>query len=159
MDKTAIGVGIACMIAAIVGGGVKLLGTEIPAICSTKRQVMLFVFGFLLAAVGNDTSGSSVTQPEVEAAAPVAAQGVTGAAIGGRVLSVDSTPVEQANVHVVNASNGEHWRTTTTARGRYFIEYLSIGGPYQIEVRAVGYVLGVKSCGAVGKEAPDGERA
>jgi hypothetical protein len=93
------------------------------------------------------------------AAAPVAAQGVTGAAIGGRVLSVDSTPVEQANVHVVNASNGERWRTTTTARGRYFIEYLSIGGPYQIEVRAVGYVLGVKSCGAVGKEAPDGERA
>jgi hypothetical protein len=67
MDKTVIGVGIACMIAAIVGGGVKLLGTEIPAIGSTKRQVMLFVFGFLLAAVSSDTSGSSVTQPEVEA--------------------------------------------------------------------------------------------
>ena len=74
------------------------------------------------------------------AAAPLAAQGVTGAAIDGRVLSVDSTPVEQATVHVVNASNGERWRTTTTARGRYFIEYLSVGGPYRIEVRAVGYV-------------------
>jgi hypothetical protein len=84
------------------------------------------------------------------AAAPVAAQGVTGAAIGGRVLSVDSTPLEQANVHVVNASNGERWRTTTTARGRYFIEYLSIGGPCQIEVRAVGYVLGVRAVGLWG---------
>jgi hypothetical protein len=55
------------------------------------------------------------------------------------VLGVDSTPVEQAAVHVTNTSNGERWRTTTSARGRYFIEYLSVGGPYRIEVRAVGY--------------------
>lgn len=73
------------------------------------------------------------------AAAPLVAQGVTGAAIEGRVVSVDSTPVEQAIVHVTNTSNGERWRTTTTARGRYFIEYLSVGGPYRIEIRAVGY--------------------
>jgi len=72
-------------------------------------------------------------------AAPLGAQGVTGAAIGGRVLSLDSLPVEQAIVQVVNASNGERWQTTTNPRGRYFIEYLSVGGPYRIEVRAIGY--------------------
>jgi Carboxypeptidase regulatory-like domain len=73
------------------------------------------------------------------ASPPLLAQGVTGAAIGGRVLSLDSLPVDQARVHVVNASNGERWQTTSNARGRYFIEYLSVGGPYRIEVRAIGY--------------------
>jgi Tol biopolymer transport system component len=72
-------------------------------------------------------------------ATPLAAQGATGAAVEGRVLTRDSLPVEQATVHIVNASNGERWRTTTTGRGHYFIEYLSVGGPYRIEVRAVGY--------------------
>ena len=38
-----------------------------------------------------------------------------------------------------NPSNGERWQTTTSARGGYFIEYLSVGGPYRIEVRAIGY--------------------
>jgi hypothetical protein len=74
------------------------------------------------------------------AAGSLEAQGVTGAAIEGRVVRVDSTPVEQAVVHVTNTSNGERWRTTTSARGRYFIEYLSVGGPYRIEVRALGYL-------------------
>jgi hypothetical protein len=48
-------------------------------------------------------------------------------------------PLEQAIVHVINASNGERWRTTTNVRGGYFIEYLSVGRPYRVEVRAIGY--------------------
>jgi hypothetical protein len=55
------------------------------------------------------------------------------------VLTAEAAPIEQATVLVVNRSNGERWQTTTNARGRYFIEYLSVGGPYRIEVRAVGY--------------------
>jgi len=70
---------------------------------------------------------------------PLAAQGVTGAAIEGRVVDRDSTPLEQAIVHVINTSNGERWQTATSARGRYFIEYLSVGGPYRIEISAIGY--------------------
>ncbi len=70
---------------------------------------------------------------------PLAAQGVTGAAVEGRVLGVDSTPVEQAIVQVLNTSTGERSQATTGARGRYFIEYLSVGGPYRIEVVAIGY--------------------
>jgi hypothetical protein len=73
------------------------------------------------------------------AAPPLAAQGVTGAAIDGRVLDRDSTPVEQAIIHVTNTSTGERWQTTTSARGRYFIEYLSVGGPYRIEISAIGH--------------------
>ena len=70
--------------------------------------------------------------------APLSAQGATGAAVEGRVFARDSTPIEQAMVRVLNTSNGERWQTTTTGRGRYFVEYLSVGGPYRIEVRAVG---------------------
>jgi hypothetical protein len=71
--------------------------------------------------------------------APVAAQGVTGAAIAGRVFGPDSAPVAEAVVLVANGSNGERWRTTTNARGGYFVEHLSVGGPYRIEVQAIGF--------------------
>jgi hypothetical protein len=73
------------------------------------------------------------------AAPPLTAQGLSGAAVEGRVLDRASTPLEQAVVHVTNTSTGERWQTMTTARGRYFIEYLSVGGPYRIEVSAIGF--------------------
>ena len=47
-------------------------------------------------------------------------------------------------VLVANTSNGERWRTTTGAGGRYFLEYLTVGGPYRIEVRAVGFEPAVR---------------
>ena len=71
--------------------------------------------------------------------APLSAQGVDGAAIGGRVLDSDSAPVLEAVVLVTNGSNGERWQGTTNASGRYFLENLSVGGPYRIEVRAIGF--------------------
>ena len=70
---------------------------------------------------------------------PLTAQGSRGAAVGGRVLGRDSIAIEQATVRILNHSNGERWETATNARGDYFVEYLSVGGPYRIEVRALGY--------------------
>jgi len=55
------------------------------------------------------------------------------------VLAGDSPPIEQATVRILNHSNGERWEAATNARGIYVVEYLSVGGPYRIEVRAVGY--------------------
>ena len=72
--------------------------------------------------------------------APAAgAQGVTGAAIQGQVFTPDSVPVAEATVLVTNISNGERWRAVTTAGGRYQMEHLSVGGPYLIEVQAIGF--------------------
>jgi outer membrane receptor protein involved in Fe transport len=68
-----------------------------------------------------------------------AAQGVAGAAIQGTVSSADSTAVQDATVLVTNASTGERWQTTATGNGRYFVEHLSVGGPYSVEVRAIGF--------------------
>jgi hypothetical protein len=43
-------IGVACVIAAIVGGGLKLTGIEIPLLTSVRRQVLLGALGIGLAA-------------------------------------------------------------------------------------------------------------
>src|SRR5690349_2170412 len=75
----------------------------------------------------------------IGAAGPLSAQGVTGAAIEGRVLTRDSTPLRQAIVQVTNGATGERWRPAPDPRGRYCVACLAIGGPYVVAVRAVGY--------------------
>ncbi|HUR06458.1 MAG TPA: TonB-dependent receptor, partial [Nonomuraea sp.] len=72
-------------------------------------------------------------------AGELAAQGVTSAALYGIVLGPDSTPVADAVVTVTNTADGGRWRTTTPAGGRYAFEYLSVGGPYTVEARAIGF--------------------
>ncbi|MFL5494967.1 MAG: TonB-dependent receptor domain-containing protein [Gemmatimonadales bacterium] len=67
------------------------------------------------------------------------AQGVTGAAIQGRVLGGDSLALEGATIVITNAATGERWRTTSAGDGRYGFERLSVGGPYGLEVRAIGF--------------------
>src|SRR5690349_10942424 len=67
------------------------------------------------------------------------AQGLTGAALQGRILGPDSAAIEDASVSVANLTNGERWQTTSRSRGRYEFERLSVGGPYVVEVRAVGF--------------------
>lgn len=48
MNVPILSIGIACIIAAIVGGGMKALGAEIPTIASTRRQAILGIFGAAL---------------------------------------------------------------------------------------------------------------
>lgn len=70
---------------------------------------------------------------------PLRAQAITTAAIFGVVGGRDSVGIEEAIITVTNTANGERWRTVTRAGGRYLVEHLSLGGPYAVEVRAVGY--------------------
>lgn len=58
--------GLVCIIAAVVGGGVKALGAEIPVIDSPERQVLLGVLGLIvcvLSFVISDPSGEPSSQP------------------------------------------------------------------------------------------------
>jgi carboxypeptidase family protein len=73
------------------------------------------------------------------AADGLAAQGVTTAALFGAVAGSDSAGLEDAVVTVTNTATGERWQTPTGARGRYVFEYLSVGGPYVVEARAIGF--------------------
>ncbi|MFL5516826.1 MAG: carboxypeptidase-like regulatory domain-containing protein, partial [Gemmatimonadales bacterium] len=69
----------------------------------------------------------------------LAAQGVTTAELYGVVQGPDSSGIGDAVVTVTNVADGERWRTTTHADGRFAFEYLSIGGPYTVEARAIGF--------------------
>jgi hypothetical protein len=67
------------------------------------------------------------------------AQGVTGAAVQGTVAGADSAPVPDATVLVTKVATGERWRTATRGDGRFVLNHLSAGGPYRVDVRAIGF--------------------
>ncbi|MGH7319146.1 MAG: carboxypeptidase regulatory-like domain-containing protein, partial [Candidatus Rokuibacteriota bacterium] len=69
----------------------------------------------------------------------VAGQGITTAAIQGAVGAEDGPPIPEATVRVTNLSNGRRWEIATTSAGRFFLEDVTIGGPYRIEARALGF--------------------
>jgi hypothetical protein len=70
--------------------------------------------------------------------APVAAQGITTAAIRGAVRAENGADVDGTPVRVVNLATG--YRSDTKVRGgSYLIQGLETGDPYTVEVRRVGF--------------------
>ena len=67
------------------------------------------------------------------------AQGVTSAAIVGKVTQTGGAPVEGAVVTVLNTSTGGRWQAVTRGSGRYFLENVATGGPFTIEARGIGF--------------------
>jgi hypothetical protein len=70
---------------------------------------------------------------------PAAAQGVSSAAMAGRVTDDAGTPVPAAVVSLSSASTGVHYTTRSADDGRYVFENVQVGGPYTIDVRALGF--------------------
>ncbi|HEY8258305.1 MAG TPA: TonB-dependent receptor [Gemmatimonadales bacterium] len=70
---------------------------------------------------------------------------MTTAAVYGRVQGPDSSRIAEAVVTVTNSADGERWRITTGSDGSYVFEYLSVGGPYVIDVGAIGYTPASRS--------------
>lgn len=66
-------------------------------------------------------------------------QGITSAAVQGRIISETRGNVQGAIVVLTNTSNGAKQQTSTNAAGRYNLENATPGGPYTIEVRAIGF--------------------
>ena len=56
MNVTLLFAGVACVIAAIVGGGLKAFGIEVPLLQSLKRQIILALFGLVLLSIAYITS-------------------------------------------------------------------------------------------------------
>ena len=54
MDNVLLVSGIACVIAAVIGGGLKAFGIEIPALSSLGRQGLLGAVGVVLILIGTD---------------------------------------------------------------------------------------------------------
>ena len=77
-------------------------------------------------------------------AAPLAAprataQGVTSAAVSGRLTDENKAAVEQAVVNLTNTTNGQRYSTRSGADGRFYFENVQVGGPYTLDVRALGF--------------------
>jgi len=67
------------------------------------------------------------------------AQGLTTGAIQGTVVAADRSPIPGALVRITNTLDGRRWELVTRSSGRYLLEDVAVGGPYRIEVRALGF--------------------
>jgi hypothetical protein len=68
-----------------------------------------------------------------------AAQGLTTGAISGTVTDDGARPLENAQVEIRNLATGFRSGAITRANGRYFVQGLTVGGPYSVTVRLLGY--------------------
>jgi len=57
MQNTLLTAAIACVMGAIVGGGLKAFGIEVPLLSSRKRQILLAFLGIVLAVVAFSVNG------------------------------------------------------------------------------------------------------
>ena len=69
----------------------------------------------------------------------LAGQGITSAAVAGRVTSEGRGTVENGIVALTNTATGARQQATTNSAGRYNFENVAPGGPYTVEVRAIGF--------------------
>lgn len=68
----------------------------------------------------------------------LAGQGVTTAAVQGRVVGEDGSPIVGARVQLVNLANGRRWEVVSRPDGRFLLEGVAVGS-YRVEVRALGF--------------------
>ncbi len=69
----------------------------------------------------------------------LAAQGITTAAVRGVVADDAGQPVEAATVTLTNTSTGQRFIGRSRSGGAYSLENVAVGGPYTLEVRAIGF--------------------
>src|SRR3989440_2274073 len=67
------------------------------------------------------------------------AQGVTSAAVAGRVTDDAGAPVPAAQLSLTNGSTGQRYAARSRDDGRYSFENVDVGGPYTLAVRALGF--------------------
>ncbi|HUY93918.1 MAG TPA: hypothetical protein VMU71_01425 [Terracidiphilus sp.] len=74
MSTAILSAGLACIIAAVVGGGLKAFDIEIPALKSLLRQVILGVLGVLLIFVSMHVNSGNSAAAQTSPSAPPAQQ-------------------------------------------------------------------------------------
>jgi hypothetical protein len=69
----------------------------------------------------------------------VLAQGVTTAAISGKIASSTGEALPGANIIVVHGPSGTTYGTSSRPNGRYTVPNVRVGGPFTVTVSFVGY--------------------
>src|SRR5205809_3635358 len=70
------------------------------------------------------------------------AQGVTSAAVVGRVIDDAGIAVPSATLTLSNPSTGARYSVRSADDGRFFFENVEVGGPYTLDARALGFEAG-----------------
>jgi hypothetical protein len=133
METTLLTAGLACLIASIIGGGLKAFSIEIPVLTTWPRQIVLFALGLVLCLIafamrplppgmhGPSTTGPTTSplptakSPPLPAPSPL--QPVCGTVIpaptDGRFLAFRWSKVENASTYTVEVDcfgcNGRQW--------------------------------------------------
>src|SRR3989454_4287243 len=69
----------------------------------------------------------------------VTAQGVTSAAVAGRITDEGGARVPAAQLPLINGSTGQRYAARSRDDGRYSFENVDVGGPYTLGARALGF--------------------
>ncbi len=77
--------------------------------------------------------------------ATLAAQGLTTAAIGGRIIDADGVGIAGVQVVVTNRATGIAMHATSRGDGRYLVSGLDVGGPYSVIARRIGSPMATTS--------------
>jgi hypothetical protein len=107
MNESLLVAGIVCIVAAIVGGGVKLLGAEVPVLNSFARQALLFTVGLAFLAASYLTSLPKISS----GAKPKAACSAT---TGLACLPLSSRPVVFADAEAANLAAYDNIRSAVS---------------------------------------------
>ena len=67
------------------------------------------------------------------------AQGVSSAAVAGRITDESGAPVPAAQLTLINGSTGQRYAARARDDGRYSFENVDVGGPYTLGARALGF--------------------
>ena len=70
------------------------------------------------------------------------AQGVTSAAVVGKIADDAGEPIPSASLTLTNTSTGVRYMARSAGDGRFFFENVQVGGPYVLEARALGHEPG-----------------
>ena len=66
-------------------------------------------------------------------------QGVTTAAMNGRITSKSGEPLPGVNIVAVHNPSGSKYGTSSRTDGKYNLPNLRVGGPYTVTASLVGY--------------------
>lgn len=67
------------------------------------------------------------------------AQGITTGAVSGVVTDPVGSPLSDVQIRIVNSATGFAAGGVTREVGRYFVQGLEVGGPYELTARRIGF--------------------
>lgn len=96
--------GLVCVLAAIVGGGLKAWGFELPLLQSGRRQTVLAIFGLVVIAIANFGAIANVIKPSPAASSPASSPAASSSPAAASSPAASSPAPERKQIDANNDS-------------------------------------------------------